>query len=262
MHTQAHQTKSDTALTRAEGDRRRSRRPQVRSLLLSSDPELIRAVTAVAQREEVQLDTCSDGDSALLSMSAKAALAVKAYQAILVDFDMPGVAEFLRWLRERKEKPVTVAMVASGTLLGTAFDVGAVLAIHKPVSVESLRLGLRAAYAVGSRQGRRGVRRAARIPCRVGLTGSRLFAGSMVNVSEGGACVSSDRCILPGTFVTLRFALPGAEPVYDVGAVAVWNDGEGHTGLRFQRLHYRHAGRIRNWVGSAADPVVAGKRSA
>jgi hypothetical protein len=142
--------------------------------------------------------------------------------------------------------------------LGTAFDVGAILAIHKPLAAESVRLGLKAAYAVASRQGRRSSRRSTHFPCRLGLPGSRLMPGSVVNVGEGGACVSTDRCMPPGTFLTLRFSLPGAEPTLDIGAVAVWNDGERRTGLRFQRLHYRHAGRIRNFVHalSVPGPVV------
>ena len=217
-------------------------------MLVSRDAELIRSVRAVAQREEIRLDTCSHPDAALASMSAKAAMAVKTYQAILVDLDVPEVSELLAWLRTQQDKPVTLAMVASGRLLNTAFDTGAVLAIHKPVSVESLRLGMRAAYSVAHRQGRKSARREAHIPCRIGLTGSRMVPGSMLNVSEGGACVASERSVLPGTFITLRFALPGSESIYDIGAVAVWNDAEGRTGLRFQRLHYRHAGRIRNWV--------------
>ncbi len=101
---------------------------------------------------------------------------------------------------------------------------------------------------MAARQGRKNSRRAVHFPCRLGLPGSRLMPGSVVNVGEGGACVSTDRCMVPGTFLTLRFALPGAEPVLDIGAVAVWNDGERRTGLRFQRLHYRHAGRLRNFV--------------
>lgn len=221
---------------------RRSRRPQLPSLLLSCDSGVMRLVRGVAHREEIPLDVCENPDDAL------ELLAAKPYQALLVDLDMAGTAHVLTSLREREDKPVAVAMVASGGLLGSAFDVGAILAIHKPVGAESVRLGLKAAYAVAARQGRKASRRATHFPCRLGLPGSRLMPGSVVNVGEGGACVSTDRCMVPGTFLTLRFALPGAEPVLDIGAIAVWNDGERRTGLRFQRLHYRHAGRIRNFV--------------
>jgi PilZ domain len=221
---------------------RRPRRKQLPSVLLSRDPAAIRLVRGVAIREEIPLDVCEDADDAL------ELLAAKPYQTLLVDLDLPGTAHVLNTLRERQEKPVTVALVASGAFLGSAFDVGAILAIHKPVVAESVRLGLKAAYAVAARRGRKNTRRAVHFPCRLGLPGSRLMPGAVVNVGEGGACVSTERCMLPGTFLTLRFALPGAEPVLDIGAVAVWNDGERRTGLRFQRLHYRHAGRIRNFV--------------
>ncbi len=221
---------------------RRSRRPQLPSLLLCRDTAAIRSVRAVALREEIPLDVCENPDDAL------ELLAVKAYQALLVDLDMSGTAHVLNSLRDREDKPVAVAMVASGSLLGSAFDVGAILAIHKPVAAGSVRLGLKAAYAVAARQGRKASRRTAHFPCRLGLPGSRLMPGSVLNVGEGGACVSTERCMPPGTFLTLRFSLPGANPILDVGAVAVWNDGDRRTGLRFQRLHYRHAGRIRNFV--------------
>lgn len=233
---------------------RRSRRPQLPSLLVSRDPVAIRSVRGVSHREEIPLDVCESPDDALELVSARP------YQALLVDLDMSGTAHLLNSLRERADKPVAVAMVASGTLLGAAFDVGAILAIHKPVAAESVRLGLKAAYAVASRQGRKANRRSVHFPCRLGLPGSRLMPGAVVNVGEGGACVSTDRCMVPGTFLTLRFALPGTDPVLDIGAVAVWNDGERRTGLRFQRLHYRHAGRIRNFVRAPGrSPARAGK---
>jgi len=221
---------------------RRSRRPQSPSLLVCRDPAALRAVRGVALREEIPLDVCENSDDAIQLLSAKP------YQALLVDLDMPGTTQVLNSLRERADKPVALAMVASGTLLGSAFDVGAILALHKPVVAETLRLGLKAAYSVASRQGRTTNRRSARFPCRLGLPGSRLVPGAVLNVSEGGACVSTDRCMSPGTFLTMRFSLPGADPVLDIGAVAVWNDGERRTGLRFQRLHYRNARRIRNFV--------------
>ncbi len=233
----------------AEERGRRSRRPQRPSLLVSRDAAVTRAVRAVAHREEVPIDACENADDALQLLAAKP------YQALLIDLDIAGATHLLNALRERADKPVTVAMVASGNFLGTAFDVGAILAIHKPVVVESVRLGLKAAYAVAARQGRRGTRRSVRFPCRLGLPGSRMMPGSVLNVGEGGACVSTERCMAPGTFITLRFALPGAEPVLDIGAIAVWNDGERRTGLRFQRLHYRHAGRIRNFVN---PPIGSG----
>ena len=225
-----------------EARSRRSRRPQLPSLLVSRDPAVIRAVRGVAHREEIPLDVCDNADDALELIAAKP------YQALLVDLDMAGTAHVLNSLRERADKPVAVAMVASGTFLGAAFDVGAILAIHKPVAVEPVRLGLKADYSVASRQGRKASRRSVHFPCRLGLAGSRLMPGSVLNVGEGGACVSTERVMVPGTFLTLRFALPGADPVLDIGAVAVWNDGERRTGLRFQRLHYRHAGRLRNFV--------------
>ena len=221
---------------------RRSRRPQLPSLLLTREHAAIRLVRGVALREDIPLDICEDPDDAL------ELLAAKPYQALLVDLDMSGAAHVLNSLRQRQEKPVALAMVASGTLLGAAFDVGAILAMHKPVAAESVRLGLKAAYAVAARHGRKATRRSVHFPCRLGLPGSRLLPGSVLDVGEGGACVSTERCMTPGTFLTLRFALPGADPVLDIGAIAVWNDGERRTGLRFQRLHYRHAGRIRNFV--------------
>lgn len=231
-----------SATSAREARARRPRRPQLPSLLLTDDLAAIRAVRGVTVREDIPLDVCEEPADALQRVAAKP------YQALLVDLDLPGAALVLDSLRTRSDKPVALAMVASGTLLGTAFDAGAILAMHKPVAPQSARLALKAAYSVAPRQGRKNNRRSVHFPCRLGLPGSRLMPGSVLDVSEGGACVSTDRCMAPGTFLTLRFALPGADPILDIGAVAVWNDGERRTGLRFQRLHYRHAGRLRNFV--------------
>lgn len=230
-----------------DGTRRRSRRPQLPSLVLSRDPAVVRAVRSVAQREEIAIDVCEDPPA------AAEALAARPYQALLVDLDVAGAGHVLNSVRSQAEKPVTLALVGCNTFLNAAFGAGALLAMHKPLAGGSVRLALKAAYSVASRQGRSSTRRTAHIPCRLALPASRSMPASVVNISEGGACVSAERCILPGTFVTLRFVLPGQEPILDLGAIAVWNDGARQTGLRFQRLHYRHAGRIRTWIRAPLD---------
>ncbi len=231
---------------------RRSRRPQLPSLLLSQDTAVLRTVKNVASRESIPLDVCSESYEVLEMASARP------YQALLIDFDVPGAGHVLNSLHQHTEKPVALAVVGSGALLGSAFQIGAVLAIHKPLTSETARLALKAAYAVAKRQGRKLLRRDTRIPCRIGWPGARVASASLLNLSEGGARIRADRCVLPGGAVTLRFTLPGTDAVLDVGAVGVWNDGTRDTGVRFERLNYRHAGRIRNWIRTA--PVAAPPR--
>ncbi len=236
--------------------RRRSRRPQLPSLVLSEDPAVIRTLKAVAQREEIAVDVCTDPHTAVEMVSAKR------YQVLLLDFDVAGAGHLLTALERQPEKPLAMALVTSGAFLGSAFGVGALLAIHKPLAGEAARLGLKAAYSVGARIGRKSPRRSTRIPCRIGLTGSSSISGSLVNIGDEGACITAEQAVIPGTFVTIRFALPGSESALDVGAMAVWNDGI-RTGLRFQRLNYRHAGRIRHWVHAAeVEPPPRAPRAA
>lgn len=218
------------------------------SLVLCEDVTAVDTIKTVAQRESIALNICCDSDCARRMAGSGR------YQALLVDFDVPGAGHLMNVLRQEAHKLVTLALVGGRELLRSAFGVGAVLAIHKPVNGGALRSALKAAYAMAPRLGRGSARRGVRALCQIGLPGGRLVPGAVLDLAEGGACIHTDRGIVAGSFVTLRFALPGTRPELDLGAVAVWNDGA-RTGLRFVRLHCRHAGRIRRWISADGLPT-------
>jgi PilZ domain-containing protein len=214
--------------------------PQAPSLLLSQDSAAATSVAAAARREQIPLDTCADVPSAIEMVSRKR------YRAVLVDFDLLGSCDLFSSFSGHEQKPIGLAMLPAAASLSDAFAAGFRLAIHKPLSMQPVRLGLKAAYEFGHWARRSSPRAGIGIPTLVGSAKDGVLRGSILNLSEKGACLALEQEVISGTFMTVRFALPGA-PLIDLGAMVVW-DGAGRSGVQFHRMHCRHRAGIGAWV--------------
>jgi len=212
-------------------------------LLFSKDPAAVEAMLRTAQCERIPLDLASEPRAARQLVSGKR------YQAVVVDFDLPEAPELLAGVNGCPHKPIALAVLPPGVASGDAFRAGGTLAIHKPLTRHSLRSSLRVACDFGRQSRRQTARADAGVPALVAVHGAGIFSSSIVNLSEQGACLKMGGAIVPGTSMTLRFALPGAAP-FDLGAMAVWSDGR-RVGVRNRNLRFHHESTIRNWIRQA-----------
>jgi len=172
------------------------------------------------------------------------------FDAVIVDCDVTGATGILQMLRttSNNNRALTFAITNAESGLHNAFDLGANLALQKPISVERARSSLRAAYGLIMQERRRYFRLALDIPVRVRPDEQTQFVANSMNISEGGMALRSDDELQLNSLLKLSFLLPGQKGELEVRAIVVWKDARGHAGLRFEPMSVGTRQKLNDWL--------------
>jgi DNA-binding response OmpR family regulator len=217
---------------------------ELRALLLSQDTEMI---------DILQMALDDLGIAAEVYSTAPWAgedIPDHRFDAVIVDFDVPGADEFLRGVRKSpgNTHSLTFALVNRETGLPAAFAMGANLALQKPIAIESARNSLRAAYGLIMQERRRYFRYAIETLVMIKPDEHTSIVATSMNVSEGGMALKSDRELEFNGVVRLTFSLPGLKAEIDARALVVWKDPMGRAGIRFERLPDDVREKLSEWL--------------
>ena len=224
-------------------------RMEMRSLLLSQDPDMI----DVLQRALGDLGIGVE----LYSTASWAGEDVRQHKfdAVIVDCEVQGATEFLDKVRKTacNSRSVTFAIVNSDTGLPAAFQMGANLALQKPITVDRARSSLRAAYGLIMQERRRFFRYPVDLPVQISPDERTVLRATAVNISEGGMALKSDSDLQLNGLVKLSYYLPGIKGEMEMRAAIVWKDPMGHVGLRFEALSVTTRQRLSEWLLAQAQ---------
>lgn len=172
--------------------------------------------------------------------------------AIIVDSDLPGASLFLRELRRHPRYPQDTPLVMMGKPASNRqmTSSGALFAFDKPISVEQAVRQLSAARNLlmdgRLRYHRTGLNISVSIAQQPGKRG-RLEA-HLINVSQGGVQVHSDRPLDTTRPLKISFALPGLDAEVKTQAEVVWRDDGGNVGVRFVKMAQRTQSELKLWL--------------
>ena len=79
---------------------------------------------------------------------------------------------------------------------------------------------------------------------------SEEFPATLLNLSMGGAAVSTDRTLKFGAPVALSFVLPGGEGKADLMGRVAWTNKDGHVGVQFNELSPSLRTTLQRWLRS------------
>src|SRR3954451_11393001 len=155
---------------------------ELRSLLLSQDQEMIEVVQRALVDLGIGVEVYSTADWATED------LAETKFDAVIVDCDVSGAPNILKYVRNTptNSRALTFAIVNREDGLHSAFELGANLALQKPISVDRARSSLRAAYGLIMQERRRYFRVQLDIAVRLSPNERTQFLGTTMNISEGG----------------------------------------------------------------------------
>ena len=172
------------------------------------------------------------------------------FDAVIVDCDVTGGPGLLQMVRGSSSngRALTFAIVNSDDGLHSAFELGANLALQKPLSLDRARSSLRAAYGLIMQERRRYFRHPVDIAVRVSPNERTQFVANTMNISEGGMAI---RCFddLPlNGMVKLTFLLPGQKADIETRGNVVWKDARGHAGIRFEQMSVTVRQKLNDWL--------------
>jgi uncharacterized protein (TIGR02266 family) len=87
------------------------------------------------------------------------------------------------------------------------------------------------------------------LPVRVTHSGDE-FAGTLLNLSLGGAGLKTDRPLKSGSPISLRFTMPGARAETEIAGRVTWTNKEGQHGVQFGDMPAPQRTTLQRWLRS------------
>ncbi len=213
------------------------------ALLLSRDDEVIRMLRRVLQDLAVELQVCTGSDEAVQQLSRRK------FDAVIVDCDdVHGGQEALRSVRKTasNKSSTTFAIINGITSVQNAFQMGANLAMEKPISPDRALHSFRAAQGLMEAERRRYYRHYIDMPVTL-QCGKEEFRAVATNLSNGGMAVRMQTALPEHRLSGVSFILPGSEARLELKARVAWADSEGRAGIRFEQVPSSSRTKLEKW---------------
>jgi CheY-like chemotaxis protein len=224
----------------------------LQALLVSTDNSAADVLGRVLPPFGIAMDRSSDPETTM------ARIQQQKFDVLIVDFDNPEPAEaVLRQAQLLGTTPLSVALVADAANVRGILSGGAHFVLHKPLSEDAAKAGLRPAAALLSRERRRAFRVPVQAPVEISLPDTRKVDGILLDLSETGMDVLTAEPQIPGALLAFHFQLPdGALELNAHGQVA-WANPNGQTGVRFVDLDEAASAGLKAWLQAAANTAGA-----
>jgi len=172
------------------------------------------------------------------------------FDAIILDYRTdPSCDEFLASMRQsaKNRASLLIAVVDGDFDARPVFGLGANFVLYRPLSSSRIRMSLRAARGLISRERRRTVRAPVSSRVTVAYPGAPEMKLFMSDLSDSGASVGTAN-IPRACKVYLEFALPGQPQLVRLSGEVAWQDASGRTGIRFLDVPQSSRRIIQTWL--------------
>jgi PilZ domain len=182
--------------------------------------------------------------------SARDRLTHSKFDAVIVDCELHGAADFLRNLRGHPacRASVPLAIAAHGMGLPELSQLGARFVFEKPISMEQAVRTLSAARNLMLRGRLRYFRQEVDIPVSLTFASKRRVTANITNLSQGGIAVTTSEALDPAESLRLRFDLPETDSFVEARGEVAWTDEHGHSGIRFIEVSERLQNNLEQWL--------------
>jgi CheY-like chemotaxis protein len=214
---------------------------ELRCLLLTRDDSVIRVLRRILEDLEVGVEVCTGADKAAEELERRK------YDAVMIDCDdVHNAITVLCSVRlTPSNKSSTVFAIVNGiTTVTSAIELGANLALEKPISESKARHAFKAVHGLMLQERRRYYRHDVDIAVTLRFedkeTGNhRDVLATGINLSGGGMAVKV-KSTLPGEFrrALVKFVVPGTHDWIEVIGAIAWADELGNAGIRFENVPY------------------------
>ncbi len=222
------------------------------ALLVSSSEKLQRLVRRVLSDLEIQVVSCTDGETAIQKVTRQR------FEAVLVDFGDPVAADqVIRGLQlaPGNKRAVVVAFVDPDVPLKAAFARGAHFVLHKSLSAERTKSSFRAVRALMKRERRRNQRVPVEIAVKCTWAGKSQIQCQSADLGEGGMALRLPNNAASTGSVQVSFFVPQALDAVQVAAEVAWCSPQGLVGLRFVDITPEARQLLKRWLeGASGEP--------
>lgn len=218
----------------------------IQALLVTPDPFLVTAFTAVCREIGIEVRTIAGNDGIVEELGRAK------YEGVLVDFDTaPDPIAMLNAVRRSpsNRNAVAFAVATKADDRRQALENGISLLFHRPFDAREIRRVLHGAHDRMVRERRQYFRCVAEVPVLLFQTSSGAECNcTTMNVSSTGVALKVPFPLEPGEEIQLILFLQGADIVVRARGTVVWDDQHGKTGIRFTYASPQHQAELDSWL--------------
>jgi CheY-like chemotaxis protein len=194
--------------------------------------------------------------------AAEECLSKVQFDIVVVDCEDEQVAlSVLQKSRSGGPAIVSVALVSSENDVHKLFAGGVNFVLYKPVSEERALSSFRAARSLMKKERRRNRRVDVQAKATLDYANVENVPATLIDLSDEGTALQSDRKLPPDCRVYFQFALPGHTSLIQLSGEVVWRDRNGRVGMRFVNVPTSSRRVLGNWLRTnspepSTDPQV------
>src|SRR5579872_4699502 len=215
------------------------------ALVVSEDAIATRQLAEAMQELALSVEVCVKVPDALDRLNhSKLEVAV-------IDFSLGNQATLLlQHLRSSASNrtAITFALTRSSAETAFALKAGSSCALERPLTFDSVRHTLQAAYGLIVRERRRYFRHPISVPAAARRRGESEVFGKTVNVSERGMAFLGSTPLTPGTEVTMQFTVTDPKLAMTAQCRVCCTNDRGQSGLSFVLLASNLSSEWQAWL--------------
>jgi ActR/RegA family two-component response regulator len=215
------------------------------ALVVSGDAVATRQLAEAMQELALSVEVCIKVSDALDRVNhSKLEVAV-------IDFSLAKEATLLlQQLRGSASNRTAITFAITGSSAETAYALkaGSSFALQRPLTFDSIRHTLQAAYGLIVRERRRYFRHPISVPAAARRKEEPEIFGKTVNVSERGMAFIGSTPLMPGTEVTMQFTVTDPKLAMTAQCRVCWTNDRGQSGLSFVLLASNLSSEWQAWL--------------
>jgi CheY-like chemotaxis protein len=225
----------------------------LKSLVVCADDATAQTLRHILETLGLEVDHCLGPSEAL------AKLTETRYDSVALDCENESEAlDALREVRASSCNASTLVIAIAGKQnnVRRMFALGVNFVLYKPISEDRAWSSLRAARSLMQRERRRSPRVAVHADASLDYSNVEKVPATLIDLSEEGTAVQSEKKLPPDCRVYFEFALPGHTSLVRLAGEVVWQDFTGRVGMRFVNVPSSSRKVLRNWLTTNA-PATA-----
>lgn len=222
------------------------------ALLVSDDSMNIHQLSRALGEMSIRPDICREVPEALRLLHTRK------FDAIIVDshFGMQS-ASILEEVRFTSSNRTAVTFAISSADMDSSMRKLSSFVFDGPISSESVRRTLRAAYGLVLRERRRYFRCPICIPVLILKGLPNEVRCHSINISEGGLALNTSVSLQPGEQVRLQFVLPSRQGPWIIGGTICWGKVE-RLGVRITSISPEQKSELQEWLARKLEEQIPG----
>ena len=229
-------------------------RMALRSLVVCADEAATKVLRGILEALGLTVEHCAT------VVQAQPLLAAKRYDSVVLDCEHDAEAlDALRHLRSfsRSASALIIAIASNRNNVREMFALGVNFVLYKPISEERAWSSLRAARSLMQRERRRSGRVAVHAKLALDYANQENVPATLIDLSEEGSALQSEKKLPPDCRVYFQFALPGHTSLIRLSGEVVWQDASGRVGMRFVNVPSTSRKVLRTWLATNAPATLA-----